>query len=913
MKKQLIPMLLVLAISNIYADQTIKYTHNAVGQVDSIDGPRIDIEDITRYTYNNYGQLTSIVNPLGHTVTYSNFDSYGNPKTITDENGIVSTLTYTTQGWLATITTSGSKTSFTYDAIGQITKVTFPDSSSLTYTWDGAKRLTSIKNNLNDSINYTYDAMGNRTEEIVKKGTTITYQLKHQFDELGRVLALVGSSNQAYQYTYGTHNKPLSETDPKGTQITHSYNAENYLTQDRYGNYYTYHDRDVHGNVTRAKDFGDSSTWFTLSDLSQVTQEQSSATSITKYKYDEAGNLVKETNARGHITQYNYDALNRLINQVYADNTALNVEYIYDQPVTGFYNIGYLTTINDHSGTTEYNYNNMGLVAQQKTQLKLDNSLLGIQQITNYTYDKAGRVLTANLGTVTLKYTRNAGGQITAIVMTKDGRSTTLANTITYQPFQTGITSLKWGNALTLTRSYDLDGQLTQQKIGTVTTDYQYDINGNITQIADSQFGTTNYEYNEFNRLTKEQGTNTTTYTYDVVGNRTTRENDNGLQRLRYIGGNTIYDTYGVHYTKDTINNITTYKDATKRYEYDEGNSFSKVIKTENNVQTTLARYIHNAYGERTIKVKEDGSTSTFMYNDIGQLISETQYNAAKEKVKEIYWVWLDTLPIAQIDIPFINGVAGTQVISYIHSDHLDTPRWATNQSKQMVWTWQSDAYGNTLANQDPLGTGVNTTIPLRFAGQYFDIETGFHYNYFRTYIPDLGRYSQSDHIGLSGGWNTFSYVEGNPLRWIDFDGLSPKDIELIIKIIINTGEQLNNNGQRWPNSPMYNNICHWYPFMPACSGKELDCGGQAGELERNLNGAKNGGSFDDNWEFGTDAGVGHAWAYGVNLDNPNEWFTSDLRGDTSRIKGMCKTCSPWWGSGMVEHLYNPKNPNYKK
>lgn len=772
MKKQLIPILLVLAISNIYADQTIKYTYNAVGQVDSIDGPRIDIEDITRYNYNNDGQLTSIVNPLGHTVTYSNFDSYGNPKTITDENGIVSTLTYTTQGWLATITTSGSKTSFTYDVIGQITKVTFPDSSSLTYTWDGAKRLTSIKNNVNDSINYTYDAMGNRTEEIVKKGTTIAYQLKHQFDELGRVLALVGSSNQAYQYTYGTHNKPLSETDPKGTQITHSYNAENYLTQDRYGNYYTYHDRDVHGNVTRAKDFGDSSTWFTLSDLDQVTQEQSSATSITKYNYDEAGNLVKETNARGHITQYNYDALNRLINQVYADNTALNVEYIYDQPVTGFYNIGYLTTINDHSGTTEYNYNNMGLVAQQKTQLKLDNSLLGIQQITNYTYDKAGRVLTANFGTVTLKYTRNAGGQITAIVMTKDGRSTTLANTITYQPFQTGITSLKWGNALTLTCSYDLDGQLTQQKIGTVITDYQYDVNGNITQIADSQFGTTNYEYNEFNRLTKEQGTNTTTYTYDVVGNRTTRENDNGLQRLRYIGGNTIYDTYGVYYTKDTINNITAYKDATKRYEYDEGNRFSKVIKTENNVQTTLARYIHNAYGERTIKVKEDGSTSTFMYNDIGQLISETQYNAAKEKVKEIYWVWLDTLPIAQIDIPFINGVAGTQLISYIHSDHLDTPRWATNQSKQIVWSWQSDTYGNTLANEDPLNVGINTTIPLRFAGQYFDIETGFHYNYFRTYIPDLGRYSQSDPIGLSGGWNTFSYVGGNPLMKSDMYGL---------------------------------------------------------------------------------------------------------------------------------------------
>ncbi|MFD1260698.1 RHS repeat protein [Entomomonas asaccharolytica] len=772
MKKQVIPMLLALAVSTIHAEQTIKYTYNDMGQITNIDGPRYDVEDITHYNYNNDGQLTSIVNPLGHTVIYSNFDNYGNPQMITDENGIVSTLTYTTQGWLASITTSASKTSFTYDAIGQITKVTFPDNSILSYTWDDAKRLTSIKNNLNDSIHYTYDAMGNRTEEVIKKGTTITYQFKRQFDELGRVLALVGSSNQVYQYSYGTHGKPLSETDPKGTQITHRYNPDNYLTMDTYGSNYTYHDRDVHGNVTRAKDFGSSSTWYTYSDLNQIVEEQSSARGITNYRYDKAGNLLKETNARGYITQYNYDSLNRLITQLYPDNTELNVEYIYDQPETGFYNIGYLTTINDNSGTTEYNYNNLGLVAQEKRQLKLDGVLLGNQQIINYTYDIAGRVLTTDYGLATLKYTRNTGGQITAITLVQNGRTLTLANYITYQPFGTGITGLKWKNDLTLNRSYDLDGQLTQQIIGSVTTDYQYDVNGNITQIADSQFGIVNYQYNELNRLTQEQATDTTNYTYNVVGNRTNRENSQGSLPIWFDDSGNIYNIYSIYYAKDVMNNITGYKDRTKRFEYDESNRFSKVIKTENNIQTTLARYIHNAYGERTIKVKEDSSISTFMYNDIGQLIGETQYNSAKEKVKEIYWAWLDTLPIAQIEVPFTNGIAGTQIVYYIHSDHLDTPRWATNQNGQKVWSWQSDAYGTTMANEDPLGTGINTTIPLRFAGQYFDQETDFHYNYFRTYIPDLGRYSQSDPIGLDGGWNTFGYVEGNPLMKSDKYGL---------------------------------------------------------------------------------------------------------------------------------------------
>ncbi len=772
MKKQYIPLLLALAVSNGYAEQTTKYTYNNDGQITSIDGPRSDLQDITQYTYNTDGFLSTITNPLGQKVTYSNFDKKGNPQTITDANGIVSTLTYTTQGWVNSITTGGAKTTLTYDKVGQITMVTMPDNSTLTYTWDNARRLSSIKNNLNDNITYTYDAMGNRTQEVTKKGTVITQQLKRQFDELGRVLKVIGANNQTYQYSYGTHNQPLSEIDPKGTKITHDYNEENYLTRDRYGNDYTYHDRNVHGDVTRAKDFSSGNTWFTYDDIAQITEEKSTARGLTSYQYDKAGNLIKQTNARGNMTQYSYDALNRLTKQIYTNDTSLNADFIYDQAATGFYNIGFLTTVNDPSGKTQYNYNNQGLVAQQKNQLTLDGVPLGTQQTTTYTYDKAGRVLTTNLGTLSLSYTRNAGGQVMAVTMIKAGTNTVLANNITYSPFAENITGLTWGNGLTLARNYNLDGQITQQKVGTVTINYQYDLNGNITQMADSQFGTTNYQYNDLNRLTQEQGKDTTKYTYDIVGNRTTRQNSQGTQTIGFDTNSTIYNTYGIYHTKDVMNNITGYKDKTQRFEYDEANRFSKVIKLEDTKESTLARYIHNAYGERAIKVKQDGSISTFGYNDQGQLIQETQYNAAKQKVKETYWVWVGIMPIAQIDIPFSNNVAGTQAISYLHVDHLNTPRWATNTAKQTVWSWQSDAYGTTMANEDPRNTGIKTMIPLRFPGQYFDQETGFHYNYFRTYIPDLGRYSQSDPIGLEGGWNTFVYVEGNPLKWTDSKGL---------------------------------------------------------------------------------------------------------------------------------------------
>ncbi|WP_255251326.1 RHS repeat-associated core domain-containing protein, partial [Pseudomonas indica] len=69
-------------------------------------------------------------------------------------------------------------------------------------------------------------------------------------------------------------------------------------------------------------------------------------------------------------------------------------------------------------------------------------------------------------------------------------------------------------------------------------------------------------------------------------------------------------------------------------------------------------------------------------------------------------------------------------------------------------------------------GDGLTTDIPLRFPGQLYDAHSALHYNYFRDYDPETGRYVESDPIGLRGGLNTYGYVYGNPLRFIDPFGL---------------------------------------------------------------------------------------------------------------------------------------------
>ncbi|MDD2776839.1 MAG: choice-of-anchor D domain-containing protein, partial [Gallionella sp.] len=111
----------------------------------------------------------------------------------------------------------------------------------------------------------------------------------------------------------------------------------------------------------------------------------------------------------------------------------------------------------------------------------------------------------------------------------------------------------------------------------------------------------------------------------------------------------------------------------------------------------------------------------------------------------------------------------------YIHSDHLDSPRSITNTAGQEVWRWDNtDPFGNNIANENPANQGT-FTFNLRFPGQYFDRETGLHYNVNRDYNPATGRYVESDPIGLRGGINTYAYVNGNPLRWSDRLGLAVK------------------------------------------------------------------------------------------------------------------------------------------
>ena len=264
-----------------------------------------------------------------------------------------------------------------------------------------------------------------------------------------------------------------------------------------------------------------------------------------------------------------------------------------------------------------------------------------------------------------------------------------------------------------------------------------------------------------FDRLTAETSpTGSQSYTYDANGNRLT----DGLGNYTYSAtSNRITSRYGKAITTDAAGNITSDGQG-HTYAYNQRGYLSEARLNG----VLLASYTYDYRGLRTRKVTtaaapQGAQVVRYTYDEAHHLIAETSGTGAAIRS----YVWRDDTPIAQID-----HVPSRRII-YLETDHLNTPRVARDQARNVVWTWDSDAFGATPPNPNPSGLGV-VTINLRFPGQYYDQETGLHYNGFRYYHPGMGQYIQPDPIGLRGGsFSTYAYVGGNPLRWVDPSGLA--------------------------------------------------------------------------------------------------------------------------------------------
>jgi len=731
-------------------------TYNSLGQVLTVNGPRTDISDVTTYTYyacsTGYqcGHVSTLADAAGHITIFSSYNASGQPLTIIDPNGVVTTLTYDARQRLTSSTIGSETTTLTYYVTGLLQKVTLPDGSYLQYTYDAAHRLTGIQDADGNRVVYTLDAMSNRTaESLYDPSNTLARTHSRVFNSLSQVskdLTAAGTTAQSTTFTYDGNGNQTAINAPLTRSSSYAYDSLNRVKsvtdQAGYATNFTYN-----ANNKLLSVFDPRSLWtrYTYNGVDDLTQQVSGSTGTTTNTYDSAGNLKTSTDARNTTATYSFDTLNRVTQIAYSDQT---LAFGYDQGTNG---IGHLTSFTGGANTS-LTYTAQGRLASAT------QAVGSISKAVNYGYNSAGQLtsLTTPSGQViSYIYTHN---KLTGIAV----NGSNVVSAITYDPFGP-IKQWTWGNGAVTSRTFDQDGKLTQISSAGVNT-WAFDDAFRITGTTDASNSNLSwaYGYSVMDRLTSaSSSTLMQNWTRDNDGNRSAQSGT--LSATYTVSGasnrlNSISGALTRTYTYDADGQVTS--DGTRSFTYN--NAGRMITATSGGVTTT---YTYNALNQRVKKTNASGTTY-FVYDQAGHLLGE--YDGSGNLIEEL--VWLSDIPIATIRTNANGSGVG---FFYIHTDNLNAPTKITRPTDNVIiWRWDHDIYGNGAPNQDLDGNGAVLVFNLRFPGQFADTETGLYYNYFRYFDPTTGRYITSDPIGLRGGLNTYEYVDGNPVSFTDTEGL---------------------------------------------------------------------------------------------------------------------------------------------
>ncbi|WP_221795150.1 RHS repeat-associated core domain-containing protein [Oceanobacter mangrovi] len=754
--------------SIVEAGRAWDYEYNEMGLVILKDGPRTDVSDVYTYEYDDDGNLTLETNPLGQTTVYSDFFGNDRPGTIQLENGETWLNTYDWNGNIQTTELSSSDGalvySYQYNAAGQIIHAELPDGSTLDIKYDVAGRTLKLTNETGDEVNITRDLLGNITTwEASDDAGSIVRRYQQAFDAGGRKYQNIDGDNQSTNIVNNSRNQLEETTDALSRQTSYTYNDLDRVTDivdpASGTTSFEYNDR---GQVTSVTDPNGHVTTYIYNGYGDLTNESSPDTGTATYTYDLAGNRKTRTNALSQTTSYTYDALNRLTTITYYDESQVQLEYDLEDHS---YSIGRLSRVTDRNGhTTDYNYDVTGQIASKEISY---SSTPAISLTTIWNYASNGQLVSIEYpGGDTLEFSYDGAGKVAKLSWQNvgDSASQILATSIEYLPWSELVTGLTYGNGLKLTREYDLDGDLATSSLQGTTTLRERTLTRDainriqqIEQQGETGDDTQYFQYDLLSHLTvaDQQGLEDS-FDYDAVGNRTEHSNDDGdsTQYSYESGTNRLESITGTKAETLVLNALgQTVQQGQGYFDYDPTGHLASV--SANSVTTSYE------YGVDQLRVSkaQDSVTTYYNYDQQGRLINEVDSTGNVLK----NYVWLGIEPLAMIE----NGQ-----IYYIHSDHLATPQIATDESGAIVWQLQQRAFGEDVADEDPDEDGQQVTLNLRFPGQYYDAESGLSYNWHRYYDPSLGRYIQSDPIGLMGGINTYGYAYQNPLIYTDPLGL---------------------------------------------------------------------------------------------------------------------------------------------
>ncbi|MGE8097436.1 RHS repeat-associated core domain-containing protein [Pseudomonas fluorescens] len=692
---------------------------------------------VTEYQYNEAGRLVAVIPPEDAPTTYEYYNGFvrvvnrgqatwkywrndqGDITEQIDPDGNSTHYSYDRQGRLLEIRhPDGSRHQLGWNNLGQLLEERLPDGGQRKYRYDALGRQITRQEESGAITHYQWDAANRLAQITLPGGATRAFsynpygRVTAERDELGRVTR--------YEYADGLH-LVSRRINPDGSQLRYRYDNSRLLLseiENERGEHY-HLDYYPNGLIQQETGFDGRRTAYEYDLNGQLLKKtefgDDGSELVTEYQRDAAGRLLVKTLADGEEIHYSYDALGRLVN---VDDGHWPLAYEYDLQDR-------LITEHQGWGTLRYEYDTLGQLSHCRLP---DGSKLD--------------------------YRHQAGGRLSSIDLNG-------ARLTTHQ-FSAGREQQRQQGLLLSQYQYDEQGRLqahsvSQQDRNLFQRRYAYDANGNLAGIDDSRKGNRSYHYDPLDRLINVRGSTPESFAHDPAGNLL-GQGDQPAANLANVKGNRLLMQGDRHYDYDAYGNLTRERRGTGQklvteYRYDCQHRLIGVSLPGG----SNATYRYDAFGRRIAKTV-DGHTTEFLWQG-ERLIAESANNRYRSYIYE---------PGTFRPLAMLDGEGPLKAEPFYYQlDHLGTPQEITDYSGEIMWSAKYRAYGN-LATLDV----AEIDNPLRFQGQYFDAETGLHYNRHRYYNPGTGRFLTPDPIKLAGGLNNYQYVP-NPTGWVDPLGLN--------------------------------------------------------------------------------------------------------------------------------------------
>ncbi|MEU7434672.1 DUF6531 domain-containing protein [Streptomyces sioyaensis] len=741
---------------------TTRITHDAHDRVLSTVDP---LGRTARYTYDTEGRLRSVIRPDGIEFTttydaeglsaaaaapdgvgwYQEFDDRGNRTTVVSPDGTATHYAYTSNGHLASIADSlGSITRVECDSAGLPIVVTDSLGARTHYQRDAFGRVVSVTDSFGSTTRLTWDREGNLVARIESDGAAQFWS----YDGEGNCTGHTDALGNVTSFEYGHFDRMTARTEPNGVRYEFTHDTELQLVQvtSPLGLVWRYQ-YDPAGRLESESDFDSRTLSYAYDSAGQLISRRNALGQRVLLTHDALGRVIaKESDS--HVTTFQYDIDGRLLHAVGPDAT---LSYQRDA-------MGRVTSETVNGRTLSFAYDGSGRRVQRIT----PNGVL-----TSWAYDSLGRPRQ----------------------MTGSGRSFDFEYDVMGRE-----TSRQLGEFFSLSQTWNASGRLASQTVtgqrGIVQRrEYSYRIDGNLTGIDDLLNGSRRFDLNPVGRVTRvEAGDWAETYTYDAMGNQT-----HGVWPDRHPSpdarGERAYESTRV------------VRAGAVRYEYDAQGRLILRQKTRLSRKPDVWRYAWDAEDRLTSVTTPDGSVWRYLYDPLGRRIAKQRFASDGEQVLDqvdftwdginlaeqtsisagssvcttLTWDYRGLHPIAQTERKSFADASQAEVdqrFFAIVTDLVGTPTELIDEAGAIAWRMRSTLWGATAWTAH-----ATAVTPLRFPGQYFDAETGLHYNFHRYYDPETARYITPDPLGLAPAPNPSAYVH-NPHRWTDPLGLTPCEEE---------------------------------------------------------------------------------------------------------------------------------------